>query len=221
MGEIFSYIFAFGLAFLLFAYLPYQIADWVKLAKENIYFNLFAGFIRILFFVIYVWAISLMKDVKRIFEYHGAEHKAVHAFENKSNLVAEFVQKYSTLHPRCGTSFMFFVLLIAIFIFSIVDTIFAYFWGVPSLFLRLGYHFLMMPLISGISYEVLKLSGKNINHPLVKIMTSPGLILQRITTQPPNDKQVEIAVIAMKCALEMDVSDYENIVFLDSKKDSK
>ena len=112
---------------------------------------------------------------------------------------------------------MFFVLLIAILIFSVADTIFAYFWGVPHIFIRLGYHFLMMPLISGISYEVLKLSGKNINHPLVKFMTAPGLLLQRITTQRPNNQQIEIAVIAMKCALEMDILEYNNVTFLDEK----
>jgi len=213
--EILSYLFAFGLAFVLFAFLPYQLAEWMKLAKENIYFNLFAGLFRILFFVVYVWAISLMKDVHRIFEYHGAEHKSVYAYESNCELTIENIQKFKTPHPRCGTSFIFFVLLISIFIFSIVDTIFAHFFGVPSVFLRLGYHFLMLPFISGISYEVLKLSGKNINHPLVKIMTAPGLALQRITTQPPDDEQIEVAVIAMKCALEMELSEYQNIKFIE------
>ncbi|HHE38417.1 MAG TPA: DUF1385 domain-containing protein [Candidatus Cloacimonetes bacterium] len=216
--EFFSYVFAFGLAFLLFAFLPYQIAEWMKLAKENIYFNLFAGTIRIIFFVLYIWLIGMMKDVKRIFQYHGAEHKSVYAYENNSNLKSNDVQKFSTLHPRCGTSFIFFVLLIAILIFSIVDTVVAKYFGVPSVLVRLGYHFLMMPFISGISYEVLKLSGKNINHPLVKIMTAPGLALQRITTQPPDNEQIEVAVIAMKCALEMDISEYQNLKFIEDEK---
>jgi len=213
--EIFSYIFAFGLAFLLFAFLPYQIADWMKLAKENIYFNLFAGSIRIVFFVIYVWAISLMKDVRRIFEYHGAEHKAVFAYENESDLAVENVQEFKTLHPRCGTSFMFFVLLISILIFSIVDTIVARYLGAPTVPIRLAYHFLMVPFISGISYEVLKLSGKNIKHPLVRFMTAPGLALQRITTQPPDDEQVEVAVVAMKSAMGMDLVEYQNIKIIE------
>lgn len=213
--EVFSYIFAFGLAFLLFAWLPYRLAEWLNLGKQNIYFNLFAGGIRILFFVIYIWAISKMKDVKRIFEYHGAEHKSVFAYENDSDLVVPEIQKFRTLHPRCGTSFMFFVLLISILVFSIVDTLVAYFWKVPTFQVRLAYHLLMIPLISGISYEVLKLSGKNIKHPLVKLMTAPGLALQRITTQPPDDEQVETALIAMKCALELDVSAHENIRFIE------
>lgn len=212
--EFFSFVFAFGLGFLLFAFLPYKITDWIGLGKENLYFNIFAGSIRIVFFVVYVWIISLMKDVKRLFQYHGAEHKSVYAYENKSNLDAESVQQFTTLHPRCGTSFMFFVLLISILVFSIIDTIVASIWGAPALFVRLGYHILLIPLVSGISYEVLKLSGKNINHPLVKLMTAPGLALQRITTQPPDNEQIEVAVIAMKAALELDLDDDPNIKIL-------
>jgi uncharacterized protein YqhQ len=213
--EALGYIFAFGLAFLLFAFLPYRIAEWMNLGKENIYFNLFAGAIRIVFFVLYVWIISRMKDVHRLFQYHGAEHKSVFAYENDSDLNPEKVQDFGTLHPRCGTSFMFFVLLISILIFSIIDTIVARIWGSPVFYVRLGYHFLFVPLISGISYEVLKLSGKNMKHPLVKLMTAPGLALQRITTQPPETEQVEVAVIAMKCALEMDISQYNNLTFIE------
>ena len=217
--EIISYIFAFGLAFLLFAFLPYQIAEWMNLGKGNIYFNLFAGSIRIIFFVLYVWIIGKMKDVNRIFEYHGAEHKSVFAYEANSDLDADSVQKFTTFHPRCGTSFIFFVLLISILIFSIIDTIFAYFFGAPNVILRLAIHLLFMPFISGISYEVLKLSGKNIKHPLVKLMTAPGLALQRITTQPPDNEQIEVAVIAMKCALDLDLSEYENITFINDESE--
>lgn len=219
--EIISYIFAFGLAFLLFALLPYQIAEWMNLGKGNVYFNLFAGSIRIVFFVLYVWIIGKLKDVNRIFEYHGAEHKSVFAYEADSKLDATSVQKFTTFHPRCGTSFIFLVLLISIMIFSIVDTLVAKFLldgDAPNIFLRLGYHFLLVPFISGISYEILKLSGRNIKHPLVKIMTAPGLALQRITTQPPDNEQIEVAVIAMKCALNMDLSEYKNLKFIDQEK---
>lgn len=211
LEEIFTFVIAFGLAFLLFGFLPYQSAAWLNLSKENVYFNLFAGIIRILFFILYVYIISFMKDVHRLFEYHGAEHKSVFAYENNAELNAESVQEYSTLHPRCGTSFIFFVLLVSILIFSIIDTIVARNFGVPSVLERLAYHFLFIPLISGISYEVLKLSGKNMKHPLVKFMTIPGLALQRITTQPPDKNQVEVALISMKCALQMDISEYENV----------
>jgi len=208
MQNILSYAFAFGLAFLLFGFLPYKLSDFLHLSKQDFYFNIFAGTIRILFFVAYVWLISLMKDVKRVFRYHGAEHKNVSAYEKESPLLIAEIQKESTIHPRCGTSFMFFVLLISILIFSITDTLVSIYIlhkPVPML-MRLVYHFLMLPLISGISYEVLKFSGRNINHPLVKVMTIPGMALQRITTQPPDDEMVETAMIAMKAALDMDIS---------------
>ncbi len=212
--EIVSYAFAFGLAFLLFAFLPYQIADWLGLAKKSLYFNLFAGTTRIIFFVVYIWIISLMKDVHRLFEYHGSEHKTVFAYENNEVLIPENVRKYSTLHPRCGTSFIFIVLLTSILIFSIVDTIVMMKIGFPSIWIRLSYHLFLVPLVSGISYEFLKFSGKNINNHLVKIMTWPGLTLQRITTQPPDDKQLEVAIIALKAALELDLSN-DNITWIE------
>ncbi|MEA1973576.1 MAG: DUF1385 domain-containing protein [Candidatus Cloacimonadota bacterium] len=213
--EVLSFVFAMGLAFLLFAFLPYQISEWIGLGKKNVYFNLFAGVTRITFFVVYVWAISLLKDVKQLFRYHGAEHKSVYAYENKDELIPENIQKYSTLHPRCGTSFIFVVLLISIFVFSILDTIFAINYGKPSVLVRLGYHFLFMPFVAGISYEFLKFSGRNREHFIVKLFTFPGLSLQRITTQPPTDEMVEVSSIALKAALEMDLSEYKNLRILD------
>lgn len=208
--EYFTFIVAFGLAFLLFGLLPYKVSDWMQLSKHNVYFNLFAGLVRIVFFVIYIWAISKLKDINRIFRYHGAEHKNVNAYEHETPLVVPEIQKWTTLHPRCGTSFMFLVLLIAILVFSIIDTcvsVFIIHKPVP-VFIRLGYHILLIPLVSGLSYEVLRFSGKNIKHPLVKILTAPGMALQRITTQPPDDQMVEVALIAMKASLDMDVSEY-------------
>ncbi len=209
--EALTYIVAFGLAFLLFGLLPYKISDWMQLSKADFFFNLFAGLIRIVFFIIYLYLISLMKDVKRLFRYHGAEHKNVNAYEHNTPLQVSEIQTWTTLHPRCGTSFMFFVLLISILVFSIIDTcvsVLILHKPVP-VFLRLGYHFVLIPLVSGISYEVLRFSGRNLNHPIVKLMTIPGMALQRITTQPPDDQMVETALIAMKAALEMDVSEYD------------
>lgn len=209
--EITSYIIAFGLAFLLFGMLPYLLSDWLKLSKQDFYFNLFAGSLRIVFFVLYVWLISLLSDVRRLFQYHGAEHKNVNAYEHDTPLNIFQIQSWTTIHPRCGTSFMFFVLLIGILIFSITDTLVSIFLlkGPLPVWLRLGYHFLMIPIISGVSYEVLKFSGRNLNHPLVKLMTIPGMALQRITTQPPDDQMVETALVAMKAALDMDYSEYQ------------
>ena len=206
--EIMSFVIAFGLAFLLFGLLPYKLSDWMGLSKQNLYFNIFAGSIRIVFFVLYVWLISFMKDIKRLFRYHGAEHKNVNAFEHGTPLEIPQIQAWTTIHPRCGTSFMFFVLLIAILVFSITDTLVSvYILGAPVPTLtRLAYHMLMLPLISGISYEVLKFSGRNANHFLVKLFMTPGMALQRITTQPPDDEMVEVALVAMKSALDMDYS---------------
>lgn len=216
--EIFSFVVAFGLAFLLFGLLPYKLSDWLKLSKQDFFFNLFAGGIRIVFFVVYIWAISLMKDVKRLFRYHGAEHKNVNAYEHNSDLQISHIQSFTTIHPRCGTSFMFFVLLVGILVFSITDTLVSQFiLGSPiPVYLRLAYHLLMIPIISGLSYEVLKFSGRNLNHPLVKFMTIPGMALQRITTQAPDDEMVETALVAMKAALDMDLSDH-NVVLLETE----
>lgn len=208
--ELFSYVFAFGLAFLLFGLLPYKLSDWMRLSKQDLYFNLFAGGIRIVFFVLYIYLISLMKDVKRLFRYHGAEHKNVNAYEHETPLEIAKIQSWTTIHPRCGTSFMFFVLLIGILIFSLLDTLVSAFILHRALpvYLRLSYHILLIPLVSGVSYEVLKFSGKNLKHPIVKLMTIPGMALQRITTQPPDDSMVETALVAMKAALDMDISEY-------------
>ncbi|HNX00430.1 MAG TPA: DUF1385 domain-containing protein [Candidatus Cloacimonadota bacterium] len=211
-----SYVIAFGLAILLFGIIPYKASHLVHLDKNNFYFNLFAGLIRIIFFVLYVWLISKLKDVFRVFQYHGAEHKNVNAYEHNAELIPSKIQAFTTLHPRCGTSFMVFVLLIAILFFSIVDTLVAVFilHSTPHWSLRLAYHILLIPVVSGISYEVLKLSGKNINHPLVKLMVVPGMALQRITTQQPDDEMVEVGLIAMKAALDMDISEYTNVTDL-------
>ena len=199
------------LAFALFGYLPYQLASWIQLSKQNVFFNLFAGLIRIVFFVVYVWLISRIKDIHRVFEYHGAEHKTIHAYEKENSTDIKVITGYTTLHPRCGTSFIFLVLLISILVFSIVDTIVTISIGYPIIIVRLAYHLFLLPLVSGISYEVLKLSEKKINHPLVKLFTVPGMSLQYITTQQPNEEQIEVAVIAMKAALDMDLSEHDNV----------
>lgn len=205
--NLISYVIAFVLAFVLFAWLPYRIADWIGLAKQNFYFNLFAGSIRIVFFVLYIWLISRMKDIHRLFQYHGAEHKNVNAYEKETGLDIAAIQTNTTIHPRCGTSFMFFVLLVSILIFSVTDTLVSLFIlkGQVPMALRLGYHLLLIPLVSGVSYEILKFSGKNLKHPVVKLLTVPGMALQRITTQPPDDQMVETALVAMKAALDMDL----------------
>ncbi len=203
-------------AFALFVYGPYRLADWLDLGRENFYFNLLAGFLRIVVFVLYVWLIHFMKDVQRLFAYHGAEHKTVHAYEQKKELVPLEVQKFSTLHQRCGTSFMFFVLLIAILFFSLIDMVVMVYWGKPVLGVRIFYHLLLLPVIGGISYELLRFSGKKTDHPLVQLLIFPGMALQRITTQPPDDSQVEIAIVALRAAIGDELTDYPGVRWLNN-----
>ena len=204
LEEVLPIIVAIVLALLFFGYLPYLISSFLGLAKQNILFNLVSGTIRIAFFVVYVYCISFMKDIKRVFEYHGAEHKAVFAHENKAPLTVESVRSFSTIHPRCGTSFMFFVLLVAIFVFSILDTFVAIYYFVPTPLVRFLYHIPFIPLISGISYEILKLSESKMDNPLIRLFTKPGMALQKFTTQQPDDKQIEVAIAALSEALTQD-----------------
>jgi len=217
----FSYIFAFGLAFLLFVFLPYRIAYWIDIEKTSILFNLFAGGIRIIFFVVYIYLISFLKDVRRLFQYHGAEHKSVFAYEGNPDFTLEDTKKYRTFHPRCGTSFMLIVLVIAIFVYSIVDTILALILGhaIP-LGIRIGLHLLLLPFISGISYEILRFSGKNINHWMVRGFSAPGLALQRITTQEPDEQQLEVAICALHAALDLPLS-HTNVEILNDDESSE
>ncbi len=210
-----SFLIAFVLAFGIFTYLPYQVAYLLDLEEGSFIFNLFTGIVRIIFFVAYVKGISFLKDIRRVFEYHGAEHKAVHAFENQVELTSASVDKYTTIHPRCGTSFIFLVLLISIMIFSIVDYFVALKFGVPHLMVRIGYHLLMLPLISGLSYEVLKISEKHLENPIVKLLTLPGMLLQRITTQPPDEEQIEVAIVSLCSALDIPYPQSEKVRIVD------
>ena len=217
LETFFAFFIAFVLAFGIFTYLPYQVAYLLNLEDGSFLFNLFTGIIRIIFFVGYVKGISMLKDIRTVFEYHGAEHKAVHAFENKITLTPEHVDTYTTIHPRCGTSFIFLVLMISILFFSIVDYFVALRFGVPHLFVRIGYHLLMLPLISGFSYEVLKKTEKHLSHPLVKLLTLPGMMLQRITTQPPNRDQLEVAIVSLCSALDLPYPEADKVKVVEIK----
>ena len=213
--EVCTITLAMVLAFGFFAFLPNKLAELADIKDNDILFNLYGGVIRIIFFVLYVYLISLMKDVKRVFEYHGAEHKAVTAHENNEELSIENVKKFTTIHQRCGTSFMFLVLLISIIICSILDTFVAIIWERQTWLIRTLYQLPFLPLIAGIGYEIIKMSDKNSNNILVKLFTTPGMALQKITTQPPDDEQIEIAIIALKAALNDDLSEYKNIEFVE------
>ncbi len=194
-------ILAFGLGLVFFFFLPLFLVSLLKVEKGAIAFNLTVGVIRIGFFVGYVWFISLFGELRKVFEYHGAEHKSIFAYEAGEELSKENVRKYSTKHPRCGTSFLFIVVILAILVFVFADTLFAHLLGhLPTLPQRLVYHLLLLPFIAGISYELLRFAGRS-SSPVVRFLSAPGLLLQRITTKEPNLEQLEVAIVALKESL--------------------
>ena len=189
-----SVVFAIVLAVGLFILLPTALINLLKTAglKNVILLNLSEGILRICMFIIYVLAITKMPDIKRVFQYHGAEHKTIHCYENGLELTPENAQTFYTLHPRCGTSFLMFVMIISLLVFS--------FFGWPDLKTRILTRLLLIPLIAGISYEVLQFTGRHDNK-FVQIMALPGIMLQKLTTAEPDLKQLEVAIAAMKAVL--------------------
>jgi len=197
-------IFALAVGILMFFFLPLAIASLLHVDKDALAFNLIAGGFRVMIFIAYVWVISQFGEFKRVFQYHGAEHKSIYAYENGEDLTTDNVGKYTTLHPRCGTSFILIVVLIAILIYAIADTIFAVVTGAPPTLLeRFGVHFSLLPLVAGGSYELLKLSGKTRDNKLTQMLIKPGLWLQKITTKEPSPDQMEVAIVALEAALGM------------------
>ncbi|MCC6964002.1 MAG: DUF1385 domain-containing protein [candidate division Zixibacteria bacterium] len=197
-----SIIFALGIGILVFFFLPLWVASLLGFGKDALLFNLIAGAIRITLFLGYVTALSYFKDFRRIFEYHGAEHKSIWAYENQDPLTPENAQKYTTLHPRCGTSFILIVALFAILIFAIADTLFQILTGhPPQILVRFAIHFALLPLVAGGSYEILKASARSCKNPLVRALIKPGLWLQLITTKEPSLDQLEVALVAVKASL--------------------
>ena len=168
----------------------------------NFAYNAIDGVIRALFFFVYVWSISLMDDIKRVFQYHGAEHKTVYTFEANEELTVENARTKSTLHPRCGTSFLLFVMAISIMVFSLIPS------SAPFA-LKFGARVVLLPLIAGLAYEVIRFSARHLSNPVCRVLIRPGLWLQRITTKEPDDRQLEIALIALKEALLFDAIEPE------------
>lgn len=202
METFFSMFLGIALGIALFLYLPLQLTELSKklfpiVEHSFLVFNLIDGVLRIIFFVLYLLIISQMKDIKRVFSYHGAEHKCIYAYESGKELTIENARSMSRFHPRCGTSFLLIVLIVSIFVFSLIPK--------DSHFLiKFGSRIIFMPLIAGISYEILKLSGKHADNVIVKILIAPGLWLQKITTREPDDSMLEVAMISIKEALRKD-----------------
>lgn len=189
-------IITFGLAIVLavggFVILPLYLTNMFGWSQSinPLLFNLAEGGIRIGLFLAYIYGISLMKDVRRIFQYHGAEHKSVYTYESGEDLTIENARKFSTLHPRCGTAFLLIVLIVSILVFSLA--------GNPSLLVKIISRLLLLPVVAGVSYEALRFSGKNQDKKWLRWMVAPGLWLQKITTKPPSDNQLEVALAALK-----------------------
>jgi uncharacterized protein YqhQ len=186
-----------------FFFLPILITQLFSVNKEALGFNLVAGIIRLAIFLAYVWILSRFHSFERIFQYHGAEHKSIFAFEADLPLNIESTHRFRTYHPRCGTSFILIVAMLAILTYSISDTIFAVVFGhAPAVFERFATHLLFLPLVAGLSYELLKLSGKTRNSMITRILIAPGLWLQRITTREPSDDQLEVALEALRSSIQ-------------------
>jgi uncharacterized protein YqhQ len=189
----FSVVVAMCFSIGLFMLLPTAIAGIFKLwVKAPIALNLIEGLIKMIIFLVYLWAVSKMSDIKRVFEYHGAEHKTIAAYEAGEDLTPENAMKYTRLHPRCGTSFLLIVMVISILMFSLLT------W--KTLWIRILYRLLLLPVVAGLSYEVIKLAGRHPNG-VVGILTKPGLWLQKITTREPDMEQLEVAIAAMKAVI--------------------
>ena len=199
-SEFLSTVFAISLAVFLFMIAPMWVTTTIlDIEKDAFWFNLVSGGFRILFFIIYLLIISLLSDVKRLFQYHGAEHRVVYNFESGKDVNVENAQAFPTQHPRCGTSFLFIVLLAAILVFALVDTLVIGALGTISLPLRLLFHLPLIPFVSGIGYELIKLSSKR-NSLVFRILKKPGLWLQNITTKNPEDEMIEVSIKALEKA---------------------
>jgi len=185
---LFTFVFSIGLALFLFKFVPLFLTDVLFDLENKYWFNLTEGLLKIVILVGYIYVISLMPDVKRVFQYHGAEHKVINAYENKD---LGNVKKYSRIHPRCGTSFIIFVLFLSIIVYMFVPLDYG-FWA------KLGFRILLLPFIAGIAYELIKLSGKYRKSKLLLGLISPGLLLQRMTTREPSEDQIEVALKAFE-----------------------
>ena len=195
-------VFSFAVGIGLFLFLPLYTTKLMgallaSINESSLVFNLVDGVIRVLIFLMYVVLISMNKDIKRVFQYHGAEHKVVHAFEAGVDLTPQNIDKHSPIHPRCGTSFLIMVMLLSIMVFSLIPKEWAFIYKFLS---RIA----LMPLIAGLSYEFIKFSSKKMNNPFVRMLSMPGLWLQKLTTGVPSHDQIEVAVRALEEVLIMD-----------------
>lgn len=192
-GATLGFVLLVSLAFAvgLFSLLPLFLTKWIMPGMQgSLPFNIVEGVIRLCIFLLYLVGVGFMPDIRRVFSYHGAEHKTIHAYEAGEDLTPASVQKYSTAHARCGTAFLLAVLIIAIFVFSLV--------GKQSLWLLILSRILLLPVIAAIAYEVTQYGARHMENRLIKWLVAPGLWLQSLTTRQPDDSMVQVAIAALK-----------------------
>ena len=195
---IFAFAIAIGFAVLLFKVSPALITDWIGI-KQTGWFVLVEGGIRVTIFILYLFLISLFPDLRRVFQYHAAEHKAINAYEAGEELKPEIVQRFSLIHPRCGTAFLLWVMVIAIFVFA--------FFGRPVWYWLILTRILLLPVIAGIAYELIRFAGKHQNNRILMSLLAPGMWLQRLTTREPSLDQIEVSIRALKEVLSLETKD--------------
>jgi uncharacterized protein YqhQ len=204
MGATLGFAMLAGIA--IFILVPLGITNLIRHylvpGMGNLLYNTIDGILRALFFFGYILSISYMKEIRRVFQYHGAEHKTVYTFEANEELTVENARKKSTLHPRCGTSFLMFVMAISILVFSFVPS-------TAGFAIKFGARIVLIPLIAGLAYEIIRFSARHLANPACRLMTRPGMWLQKITTKEPDDSQLEIAIVALKEALMYDAVEPE------------
>jgi uncharacterized protein YqhQ len=192
---IFAFAVAIGFAVLLFKVTPALITNWLPIDATGA-FVVVEGLIRVLIFVLYLSLISLLPDLRRVFQYHGAEHKAINALEAGDELEPESVQRHSLIHPRCGTAFLLWVMVIAIFVFA--------FFGQPVWYWLIASRILLLPVIAGLAYELIRFAGKHSGNRVLMTLLAPGLWLQRLTTREPTLDQIEVSIRALKEVLRLE-----------------
>ena len=203
----------------LFMGIPYLITEFSLKSQDyfihnQFNFNVFAGFLRIIIFLLYLIVLSQLKEIKTLFEYHGAEHKVVYNFESGEKINIQNAQQFSTQHPRCGTSFIFILMIVTVFTYSIIDSAFVALMSIElNMFLRILLHLCFLPIVSGIGYEVLKFLAKKQNNILCRYLTIPGLLLQNITTKEPKNEQVEVSIVALNTAFGTTLEKYQGRTF--------
>ncbi len=186
---IFSFAIAIGFALMLFKVTPALITSWLPIDTTGA-FVVIEGVIRVAIFLVYLLLISLLPDLRRVFQYHAAEHKAINAYEAGEELTPENVQKYSLIHPRCGTAFLLWVMVIGIFVFAFV--------GQPAWYWLILSRILLLPVIAGLAYELIRFAGKNQQNAILMMLLAPGLWLQRLTTRHPSLDQIEVSIRALQ-----------------------